>query len=147
MTDFRQLNEQFWVSPQLRAEDIPFAAERGITLIVNNRPEGESSDQVPGDVLAQMAAAAGIRWLDIPVTHSGFAEGQLDRLQEALEDQQGVVLAYCRSGTRSTYLWALTMARLGKERAEVARAAADAGYDLAPIAPLLASLGKGEPEA
>ncbi|MGG2357485.1 beta-lactamase hydrolase domain-containing protein, partial [Salmonella enterica] len=43
------------------------------------------------------------------------------------------VLAYCRSGTRSTLLWALTMARAGLAPDEIATAAAGAGYDVGPI--------------
>ena len=59
-------------------------------------------------------------------------------MREAL-DRAGdsPVLAYCRSGTRSTLLWALAEASAGADPAMLAEAAAGAGYDLAPVAPLL----------
>ena len=55
-------------------------------------------------------------------------------MAQALEQAgDAPVLAYCRSGTRSTLLWALTMARSGMHPAEIAEKAANAGYDIAPI--------------
>ncbi|MBC7986258.1 MAG: TIGR01244 family phosphatase, partial [Sphingomonadaceae bacterium] len=49
----------------------------------------------------------------------------------------GKTLAYCRSGTRSTLLWALTEARAGADPEALSEAAAAAGYDLAPIRAIL----------
>ena len=43
------------------------------------------------------------------------------------------VLAYCRSGTRSTLLWALAQARSGMAPEAIAAHAAGAGYDVSPI--------------
>src|SRR5687768_5164648 len=48
MSDFRQLTEDFWASPQIGLGDVAEAKARGIALIVNNRPEGEAPDQTPG---------------------------------------------------------------------------------------------------
>ena len=45
----------------------------------------------------------------------------------------GPVLAFCRSGTRSITAWALGEAAAGRDRRELARLAADAGYDLTPV--------------
>jgi uncharacterized protein (TIGR01244 family) len=47
------------------------------------------------------------------------------------------VLAFCRSGTRSTFLWALARASQGEDGEELIRKAANAGYDLSPIRRLL----------
>ena len=58
-------------------------------------------------------------------------------MAEALECSEGSVLAYCRSGTRSTLLWALARASLGDDPGTLAEQAAQAGYDLASIRPLL----------
>jgi uncharacterized protein (TIGR01244 family) len=46
-------------------------------------------------------------------------------------------LAFCRSGTRSTYLWALARKTSGGSGAEIVLQAAEAGYDLSPLEPLL----------
>ena len=105
---FRQLTNRLWVSPQISLANVADAAAMGITLIINNRPEGESADQTPGDAIAAAAHAAGIAYVAIPVSHAGFSLNQVTALEAALHDAgDAPVLAYCRSGTRSTLLWAL----------------------------------------
>ena len=135
---FRKLTDTVYASPQIGLDDVADAKALGIGLIVNNRPEGESDDQTPGAEIAAAAQAAGIAYVAIPVTHAGFSEPQVAAMREAL-DRAGdsAVLAYCRSGTRSTLLWALAEASAGGDPAMLAEAAAGAGYDLAPVAPLL----------
>ena len=134
---FAKLTEQVWASPQIDVATVAEAAGQGVRLIINNRPEGESPDQTPGDAIAAAARAAGLGYVAIPVTHSGFSENQVTAMAEALAGESGTVLAYCRSGTRSTLLWSLAAASRGADPAELAVKAAQAGYDLAPVAPLL----------
>ncbi len=137
MTDFRQITPEFLASPQITPEDVAEAARLGCTLIVNNRPEGEAQDQPAGSVIESAAKDAGLSYLAIPITHAGFSEPQVAALDEALSNASGPVLAYCRSGTRSTLLWALAQARTGQDPAWIAEHAAAAGYDVAPIAPMI----------
>ena len=85
-------------------DDVAAAATQGMTLIVNNRPEGESADQIPGAEIEAAARAAGMDYVALPVTHAGFSESQVRAMKQALEGAGGPVLAYCRSGTRSTLL-------------------------------------------
>lgn len=134
---FRQLSEQVYASPQIGLAEVAAAAAQGIGLIVNNRPEDESTDQVPGGEIEAAARAAGLDYVAIPVTHVGFSESQVEAMAGALRSTSKPVLAYCRSGTRSTLLWALAEASGGADPAELASAAARAGYDLAPIRTLL----------
>lgn len=137
MSDFRQLTEDFWVSPQIALEDVGEAKARGFTLIVNNRPEGEAPEQVPGDAIEAAATSAEMDYLAIPITHAGFSEEQVEALAAAIVAARGPVLAYCRSGTRSTLLWALAQASQGRDPEAIASEAAAAGYDVAPIRPLI----------
>ncbi|WP_420384226.1 TIGR01244 family sulfur transferase [Novosphingobium sp.] len=131
---FRTINDRLMVSPQIGVEQVATAKSLGVGLIVNNRPEDESADQTPGATIAAAAAQAGIAYVAIPVGHSGFSLNQVDALDAALKQAgDAPVLAYCRSGTRSTLLWALTMARGGMAPARIAQAAADAGYDVSPL--------------
>ena len=135
---FRKLTDKVYASPQIGVDEVAEARALGVALIVNNRPEGESDDQTPGDEIAAAARAAGIDYVAIPVTHAGFSEPQVVAMREALERAgEAPVLAYCRSGTRSTLLWALAEASAGADPEALAAAAAGAGYDLAPVAPLL----------
>lgn len=134
---FRKLSEQVYASPQIGLAEVAEAAAQGIRLIVNNRPEHESDDQTPGAEIEAAAKAAGLGYVAIPVTHSGFSEPQVAAMAQALEAADGPVLAYCRSGTRSTLLWALAEASKGASPDELSSAAAAAGYDLASIRPVL----------
>lgn len=134
---FRQLTDSMFVSPQISHAEVEQAAAQGIRMVINNRPEGEADDQVPGPEIEAAARAAGLDYAAIPVTHAGFSEVQVSAMHEALERADGPVLAYCRSGTRSTLLWSLAQAAQGAPPAQLSQLAAAAGYDLTPIAPLL----------
>jgi uncharacterized protein (TIGR01244 family) len=134
---FRSLTDNIFVAPQITVEDVTDAGKAGVTLIINNRPEDESADQTPGAAIEAAARAAGLDYIAIPVTHAGFAEWQVTAMADALEQAKGKVLAYCRSGTRSTLLWALARAAKGDHPAVLSEQAADAGYDLAPVAAMM----------
>lgn len=140
----RQLTPTIFVAPQITPEIVGQARALGVTLIVNNRPEGESPDQTPGPDIETAARAAGMDYVAIPVTHSGFAPWQLDAMDAALAGHgEGKALCYCRSGTRSTLLWSLCRARAGDDPDEIAGIAAAAGYDVAPIDQMLRALAAG----
>lgn len=133
MSEFCRLTENVVVSPQLAIEDIAAAAKLGVSTIVNNRPDGEEPSAPQGDDIAAAAAAAGLNYIAIPVSHAGFSEPQVDAMIAALEQADGPILAYCRSGTRSTLLWALAAAKQGEAPESIARTAAQAGFDISPI--------------
>lgn len=142
MSDFRRLNENMLVSPQLALEDIAAAAALGVTTIVNNRPDGEEPSAPQGEAVEAATAAAGMNYVAIPVGHSGFSEPQVDAMIAAMEQAEGPILAYCRSGTRSTLLWALASAKQGEDPETIARTAGQAGYDVSPIRSLIDMLSQ-----
>lgn len=141
---FRKLTDSVYASPQIGLDAIAEAQALGVSLIINNRPEDESEDQTPGDAIAAAAQAAGIGYVAIPVTHSGFSEWQVKAMTDALAGASGPVLAYCRSGTRSTLLWALAEASRGGNPASLAAKAAAAGYDITPVRALVDMLAAGK---
>jgi uncharacterized protein (TIGR01244 family) len=134
---FIKLTDTLFVAPQISTEAVAAAKELGVSLIINNRPEDESADQTPGPEIEAAAKATGIDYLAIPVTHAGFAEWQVTAMANALAKADGKILAYCRSGTRSTLLWGLAQASAGHHPAVLSEAAADAGYDLSPVAAMM----------
>lgn len=141
---FRQITDTVYASPQIDTTSIAEAKALGVVRIINNRPEGESDDQTPGATIEAAARKAGMDYVAIPVTHAGFSQGQVDAMQEALEGAEGPVLAYCRSGTRSTLLWALARAKAGDNPAAIASKAAGAGYDVSPVRELIDMLAAGK---
>ena len=137
MSDFRRLSPTMLASPQIWPDDIAEAANQGVTLIINNRPDGESPDEPQGPEIEASARAAGLDYLAIPIGSAGFSEPQVEAMQAAIRNSEGVVLAYCRSGTRSTLLWSLAQARAGEDTELIASAAHQAGYDVSPVRPAM----------
>lgn len=126
----------FFVAPQLAADDFAAAAAAGIRTVINNRPDGEAPDQLTDAEARALATAAGLAYVHVPVISGGIGPEALAAFAEALETTPGPYLAYCRSGTRSCYLWGLEAVRRHPPEAVIADAAA-AGYDLAPALPLM----------
>lgn len=137
MSDLRKLSDSVFASPQIDSNDIDIAKEMGVTLIVNNRPDGEEPSAPQGSAIEAAAKQAGMEYISIPIGHAGFSEPQIDQMIAALEANDGITLAYCRSGTRSTLLWSLAQAKSGVEPETIAQAANAAGYDVSPIRPML----------
>lgn len=133
MSSFRDLTPRFAVSPQIEREDFARAAAEGFKMVINNRPEGESPDQLSHGDAAEAAEAAGLEYVYIPVA-GGFPPDKVAATMEAINRAKGPILAYCRSGTRSAHLWALAHAmRGGKTPDELIALAAQQGYDLRGI--------------
>ncbi len=130
----RQLDECTLVAGQIQASDIGELAAQGVAMIVNNRPDGEEPGQPASAEIAAAAEAAGLEYRYIPVA-GGFSYAQIDEMADALDS--GPTLVFCRSGTRSAFLWAMARARRGAEPGDLVRMAADAGHDLRPILPYL----------
>ena len=138
MLDIRRLDDNASVAPQLAPEDLAAVKAAGFVAVVNNRPDDEEPGQPSSLAVQHAAAAAGLAYTALPVGH-GFTHAQVAAMGEALA-ADGPVLAFCRSGTRSTYLWALARAAAGDDPDALAIKAAAAGYDLAPLRPLLEQL-------
>ncbi len=137
---FRRVTDHFYAAPQISVADITAAKDMGINLIINNRPDGEEPSAPQGDDISAAAAAAGISYLAIPVTHAGFSRPQIDAMTAAIGGEQGKILAYCRSGTRSTLLWALAQAASGESPRVIAVRAEEAGYDVSPVGMMIDAL-------
>ena len=82
--------------------------------------------------IEQAARAAGLDYRHIPVA-GGFGPDETKAMAEAIDQADGKVLAFCKSGTRSTYLWAMARASRGADGSDIISRAAEAGYDLTPI--------------
>jgi uncharacterized protein (TIGR01244 family) len=131
---FVRIDDGISISGQLVPEDVAHAAAEGIRLLVNNRPDDEAPDQPPGAEIEAAARAHGIGYVSIPIQGS-FSMPQIDAMAGAIEAADGPILAFCRSGTRSTMLWALAAARRGGDPDAIAAAAAQAGYDVGALMP------------
>src|SRR3546814_8641430 len=122
----KTLTDDIFVAPQISVADVEEAKALGVKLVINNRPDHESPDQPEGNEIEEAARAAGMAYAAIPVTHAGFSAWQLDAMEKALDGAEGKILAFCRSGTRRTLLWALTRARAGEHCDKLSATAATA---------------------
>jgi uncharacterized protein (TIGR01244 family) len=132
MLDERRISDSFSAAPQIAPEDLAAIKERGFTLVVSNRPDGEEPGQPDAETMRKAAETAGLPFRYIPIA-GGFPEASIADMARALDEAPGPVFAFCRSGTRSTLLWALASASRGASADDVAEAAASAGYDIAPV--------------
>ena len=139
MADIRRLTDSFAAAPQITLDDVAAIKAAGFGFIVNNRPDGESADQTPGDDIEAAALEAGLGYCAIPIDQSGFTVEQVAALS-ALMVSPRPILAYCRSGTRSTNLWALASASRGVNIDEIIDAALAAGYDVRALRPAMEQL-------
>ncbi|MBU2958802.1 TIGR01244 family sulfur transferase [Paracoccus sp. 1_MG-2023] len=136
--DLRQINPNLAVSPQILPEDVPALADAGFKVLVNNRPDDEVGPEVDHEAMAKAAADAGMSYHYLPFQPGQITPDLISDFGTAIASG-GPVVAYCRSGNRSTVLWALNQA--GRMPApEIVETAAGAGYDISGVAPLIESL-------
>jgi uncharacterized protein (TIGR01244 family) len=131
----RELDDKVLVSGQIRPDEVAALRTQGVTLIVNNRPDGEEPDQPLGVEIEEAAAAAGIDYRSVPIIR-GIGPADVEAMRDAISSSQGKVLAFCRSGTRSGLVWALARNDEGMAREEIERRLISAGVDPTPIAHL-----------
>ncbi|GGO77548.1 hypothetical protein GCM10011348_07350 [Marinobacterium nitratireducens] len=128
--DVRQLSPFISVSPQLTPADVGLAASAGFKAIIGNRPDRESEDQPANDDIRAACERHGLSWHYLPVVPGQITDDDIRAFRNLLDELQGPVLAFCRTGTRSATLWALSEAA-HLDADAVLRATAAAGYDLA----------------
>jgi len=138
----RKLTDQISVSPQILPGEMVDLEAAGFRSVINNRPDGEADDQPASAEMEQAAAANGLAYRHIPVVPGQYEPALIETMAQALDELPPPVLAFCRTGTRSTTLWALQAARATDADA-IVKAAGDAGYDIAALAPRLRAMRHG----
>ena len=133
----RQLDERILVSGQIAPHEVAGLAGEGVTMLVNNRPDGEEDGQPLASAIEEAAAAAGIAYRFVPIIR-GIGPADVDAMRQALREAQGgKLLAFCRSGTRSAFAVSLAKREEGAPADEVSNGLVQAGFDPTPIAHLL----------
>jgi len=123
------VTEKLAVAPQPKLSHFQEFKRQGFTTIVNNRPDGEDPNQ-PGSAAEEAAAhAAGLDYVHIPVTSTGMTEEDARLLKETIGQAPGPVVAHCRSGARSFYLWVLSGDLDSHTDAELLAKATELGVD------------------
>jgi uncharacterized protein (TIGR01244 family) len=133
----RELDGKTLISGQIAPADVAALKQSGVTMIVNNRPDGEDPDQPLSAEIESAAKLAGIEYRHIPIAR-GMGPSDVDEMRRAIAAvDDGKMLAFCRSGNRSALVWAVARSEDGVPREELEKCAAAAGVNLGPVAHLL----------
>jgi sulfide:quinone oxidoreductase len=128
----KQLTHNLSVGSQIDLADVQAIADQGFKSIICNRPDGEGPDQPSFTEIERAASAAGLSSRYLPVATGKVSDTEAAQFKAPLAALPKPVLAYCRSGTRSATLWALSQA--GKRSVEdIVNRARAAGYDMSGV--------------
>jgi sulfide:quinone oxidoreductase len=144
--NIKNLAQDFSVSEQISTYDVADIARAGYKTIICNRPDGEDEQHLLA-ALTIAAKAFGIQVAYVPVVHDSISSVDVEAFTNAWHKAERPVLAYCRSGLRSSTLWALMQISNGAQLETAIASATAAGYDFSSFrskfAPLLAEITAG----
>ena len=133
------------VAPQISTADLPAIAQAGFKSIICNRPDGESADQTGYSEIESAAKALGLEARYLPAETGKVSDEQSAAFGKLMDELPKPVLAYCRSGMRSTTMWALANAA-NLPLPGIIEAANRAGYDLKGLMRRIINGGKAPVE-
>ena len=136
MDSLKRLTPFISVAAQLQPADMGTLAAAGFRSVINNRPDGEGEGQPSSAEMQAAAEASGLEYHFLPVVSGQIGDGDVSAFGDLINQVRGPVLAFCRTGTRSTSLWALSEAH-HLDPLTILATARDAGYDLTGLAPRL----------
>jgi len=103
----KTITDGLTVSGQVRPEDLGELMACGVTTIVNNRPDNEEAGQPLSADLERAARDLGLDYHYIPVTPGSPVPSDGQRMAQIVAEADGHVHAFCRTGNRSSQLYAL----------------------------------------
>lgn len=136
--NLQNLEPGFAIADALSPEDLEEVSRQGFRTVICNRRPGESEDHPDERALSTEAERLGLKWVSIPVASGEYSEADVAAFRQTLEEAPTPILAFCRSGRRSTHLWA--QARAQQPQCNIPmllKAAREAGQDPQPIRKLL----------
>jgi uncharacterized protein (TIGR01244 family) len=121
--------EDYVVSDQIVEEDIVKLKEAGFKTIFCNRPDNEEQNQVTVNSIRDKVIENGLDFIHQPVVGGQISQNDVDQFSDYYDNAEKPIFAYCRTGTRSSMLWALSES--GKRPVdEILQLTFAAGYNL-----------------
>lgn len=139
--DIKSLSPLLSVSAQISAADLPVIANAGFKSVICNRPDGEGVDQPGFNEIEESAIAAGLAVRYLPADSGKVTDAHGVAFGKLMDELPKPVLAYCRTGTRSTTMWALASAAT-LPLSQIIEASAQAGYDMKALVRRIINGGK-----
>jgi sulfide:quinone oxidoreductase len=134
-----KLTDQLSVSPQVALDDIAKLSALGFKSVICNRPDKESDDQPAMSAVESAVKAAGLTWQYQPVLSGNITDQDVTDFTQSMSKLPQPVLAFCRTGTRCSILWALSKVNTMSVD-DILNTAAEAGYNLSGQQPRLEAL-------
>ena len=139
--DTKTLTAALSVAPQITPLDLKALREAGFRSVICNRPDGEAADQPGFEEIARAAHDQGLHCHYLPAESGKVTDAQAVAFGVLMAELPKPVLAYCRTGMRSTTMWALSQA--GQlPLAQIIERAAGAGFDLKGVVRRIVNGGK-----
>lgn len=129
----KQLCENFSVSGALSEQDFTALNERGVNLVINVRPDNESSDQLSNADYQAICQNHAMEYAFLPVKPCEYIDVDVQKMQSLINSAKGKVHSFCRTGARAAHLWALTN-KQKSSYSDLQQTLAGQGYDLSLIA-------------
>lgn len=108
--NIKHIEDNFSISEQITLEDIQTLANMEVKTLICNRPEGEEPNQLTSQQLNEETSKHGIKFIHIPSPGREIPAESLSLFIETFTKSEGKIHAYCRTGTRSSIFWGLTLA-------------------------------------
>ena len=98
-------HENVWIASQPSEADLDGWAEAGAKIVINSRSNQETQS-LPFDLEAAVTSR-GMRYIEMPIGGPHGADpAHTTALIEILANSDGPVVMHCRSGTRSSHIYA-----------------------------------------
>ena len=139
--DIHPLSAELSVSPQIVVTDMQAIAAAGFHSIICNRPDGEGADQPGYSEIERSASEHGLQIRYLPAESDKVTDEQGAAFGKLMAELPRPVLAFCRTGMRSTTMWALTQAAT-LPLPQIMERSYKAGFDLKALVRRIANGGK-----
>ncbi len=141
------INASLSVAGQVRPDELAEIAAAGFRAIICNRPDGEGADQPLFAEIADEARRHGLDAVYLPIVSGKVGQEDAEAFGQLMDRLPRPVLAFCRTGTRSTTLWCLAEAARGRAPAEILATAKAAGYDMSAVVRRITNGGRTPTDA
>ncbi len=139
--ELHHLSPELSVSAQILPGELVELRAAGFQSLICNRPDGEAGDQPLFAEIERAAQALGMRTYYLPAVSGKVTDEQGLLFAQIMAELPKPVLAYCRTGMRSTTMWALAEARR-QSLPEIIAVAQRAGYDMKGVVRRIINQGR-----
>ena len=103
----RTLTPNLSLADQLTEDDLAEVIAQGYKTVICNRPDEEGDAHLNAQQAKAVLQAAGVEFHYLPVNGAAITDQDVIDHHDLLDQAEGPVLTYCRTGTSCAKLWAL----------------------------------------